>query len=100
VDVVARDGKVIVSNWTASKQKCRLVSTEELKRAGIKASYGYPTIFHVRDNLVLLMINHEYGIKAYDAAQVTEATMRARTEVFRVANGLRKRHGSNSGRFG
>ena len=35
----------------------------ELKRAGVTASYGHPTIFPVRDNLVMLMLNHEYGIK-------------------------------------
>lgn len=61
----------------------------ELTRAGIKTSYGHPTLFHVRDNLVMLMINHEYGIKAYDTAQITEATMRSRAEVFKVMRGLR-----------
>jgi hypothetical protein len=61
----------------------------ELARAGLKTSYGHPTLFHVRDNLVMLMINHEYGIKAYDAAQITEATMRSRAEVFKVMRGLR-----------
>lgn len=61
----------------------------ELTRAGIKTSYGNPTLFHVRDNLVMLMINHEYGIKAYDTAQITEATMRSRAEVFKVMRGLR-----------
>lgn len=61
----------------------------ELARAGLKTSYGNPTLFHVRDDLVMLMINHEYGIKAYDAAQITEATMRSRAEVFKVMRGLR-----------
>jgi hypothetical protein len=36
------------------------------------------------------MMNHEYGIKPYDAAQVTEATVRARGELNRIVNGLRK----------
>ena len=61
----------------------------EIKRAGLDTSYGHPTLFHVRDNLVLVMINHEYGIRAFDAAAVTEATIRARAEVFRVVQGLR-----------
>jgi len=26
----------------------------------------------VRDNLLLVMMNHEYGIKPFDAAQVTK----------------------------
>ena len=62
---------------------------QELKRANIEASYGHPTIFPVRDNLVMLMLNHEYGVKPYDSAQVTEATLRARAEVFRMVRALR-----------
>ena len=62
---------------------------KEIDRAGIKTSYGHPTLFQVRDNLVMVMINHEYGIKAFDAEAVTEATIRSRAEVFRVVKGLR-----------
>lgn len=62
----------------------------ELKRAGIETSYGHPTIFPVRDDLVMLMLNHEYGIKPWDAAAISEATMRSRAEVFRVMRALRK----------
>lgn len=62
----------------------------ELKRAGIEASYGHPTIFPVRDDLVMLMLNHEYGIKPWDAAAISEATLRSRAEVFRVMRALRK----------
>lgn len=62
----------------------------ELKRAGIEASYGHPTLFPVRDDLVMLMLNHEYGIKPWDAAAISEATLRARAEVFRIMRALRK----------
>lgn len=62
---------------------------KELKRAGIETSYGQPTIFPVRDDLVMLMLNHEYGIKPWDSAQITEATVRSRAEVFRVMRALR-----------
>jgi hypothetical protein len=62
----------------------------ELKRAGIETSYGHPTIFPVRDDLVMLMLNHEYGIKPWDAAAISEATVRSRAEVFRVMRALRK----------
>lgn len=61
----------------------------ELARAGLSTSYGHPTLFHVRDDLVLLMINHEYGVKPFDADAITAATLRARAEVFRVLRGLR-----------
>ncbi len=63
---------------------------KEIRRAGSTPSYGKPTIWQVRDNLLLVMMNHEYGIKPYDAAQVTEATVRARGELNRIVDGLRK----------
>jgi hypothetical protein len=62
----------------------------ELQRAGVETSYGHPTLFHIRDNLVLVMINHEYGVKATDAAALTAATVRARAEISRVVAALRK----------
>ena len=37
----------------------------------------------------MVMINHEYNIKPFDAAAVTEATLRARAEVHRIVRGLR-----------
>ena len=60
----------------------------ELRRTGLETSYGHPTLFHVRDNLLLVMVNHEYGVQPFDAAQMTAATLRARAEVFRVVRGL------------
>jgi hypothetical protein len=69
----------------------------ELKRAGIETSYGHPTIFHVRDDLVMLMLNHEYGIKPWDSAAITEATVRSRAEVFRAMRALRKLGGAWEG---
>jgi len=63
---------------------------DTLKRAGITPSYGHACMFPVQGNLVLLMANHEYGINATDAAQVTEATIRARAELHTIIRGLRK----------
>ncbi len=62
----------------------------EIRRAGFDPSYGMPTMFPVRDNLVLVMINHEYGIKPFDIERVTEATLRARAEIHGIVHGLRK----------
>jgi hypothetical protein len=61
----------------------------ELRRAGCDTSYGHPTLFQVRGNLLTLMINHEYGVRPFDAAQVSASTVRARAEVHRVAAALR-----------
>jgi hypothetical protein len=60
-----------------------------MKRAGVEPSYMRPTLFPIRDNLFALMANHEYGVSGLDAAQVTEATMRARAELHRLVGGLR-----------
>lgn len=69
----------------------------EIARAGGEASYGHPTLFHVRDNLVLVMINHEYGVKPFDAVQVTEGTVRARAEVHGIVQSLAKLGGPWAG---
>lgn len=63
---------------------------EELAKAGITTSYGSPTLFNVRDNLVALMINHEYGVCSFKADEMTAATVRARAEVNRVVKTLRQ----------
>jgi hypothetical protein len=63
---------------------------DELKRAGVTPSYGHACIFPIQGNLVLLMANHEYGINATDAAQVTKATLNARAELHSLVRGLRK----------
>ncbi len=60
----------------------------ELRRAGQKPSYGHPTLFPIRDNLVMFMANHEYGVRFDDAADMTAATLRARSEVHRLAKAL------------
>ena len=61
----------------------------EIARAGCEPSYGHPTLFQARGNLLTFMINHEYGVRPFDAAQVTAATIRARAEVHRIAAALR-----------
>ncbi|MFA5562490.1 MAG: FAD-dependent oxidoreductase [Eubacteriales bacterium] len=71
-----------------SRHKWRAFKAE-LRRAGVEPSYGASTLFQVREGLLALMINHEYGVNATDARQVTEATVRARAEVNRAVAALR-----------
>ncbi len=52
-------------------------------------SYASPTLWHVKNNLIFAMMNHEYGIKPWDAAEITAATTRARSEMNKMVNGLR-----------
>lgn len=63
---------------------------EDIHRAGIDPSYGMPTLFHIRDNVVLVMANHEYGVRPDDADAMTAATIRSRKEIFSIARSLRK----------
>ncbi len=63
---------------------------EAFRRAGIEPSYGHPTLFHIYGNLLEFMVNHEYGVRPFDADAVTAATVRARAEVHRLAAALRK----------
>ncbi len=69
-------------------EKASRAFKEELARAGIKPSYGNPTLFPVKDNLVMMMVNHEYNIRAIDAAEVTKATVEARAEIHKIARAL------------
>jgi hypothetical protein len=52
-------------------------------------SYAGSTLWHVRGNLIFAMLNHEYGIKPWDAAEITTATVRARAEMNKMVSGLR-----------
>lgn len=71
--------------WAASKDAL----LAEFKRAGVEPSYGRPTIFEIHPQLYAWMINHEYGVSGINAAQLTEATLRAREEVHRDIDALR-----------
>jgi hypothetical protein len=61
-----------------------------IESTGHFPSYSKPTLWQVRDNLMLVMMNHEYSVLAYDAAEITKATVHARGELHKIVNGLRK----------
>jgi hypothetical protein len=62
---------------------------EEMRRAGRDPSYAQPTLFYIRQGLFCLMANHEYGVAATDAGQLTEASLHGRAEVHQLVDGLR-----------
>lgn len=72
---------------TDSEKKQRI--KDVLVSTGHYPSYAGPTLWHVKGNLVFAMMNHEYGIKAWDAAEITAATIRARAEMNKMVHGLR-----------
>ncbi|WP_211093554.1 FAD-dependent oxidoreductase [Cohnella fermenti] len=63
---------------------------EEMERAGQRPSYAAPSLFHIRDRLFALMANHEYGVSSIRADEISAATVRARQELHRLVNELRK----------
>jgi len=89
-DAAALAAYIHASDPSAKDGLAKDAFLKEIQRAGFFPSYSKPTLWQVRDNLLLVMMNHEYGIKPFDAAQVTEATVRARGELNRIVNGLRK----------
>ena len=62
----------------------------DIERAGLSPSYAKPTLFPVAGPLAAVMLNHEYGARPDDAAAITAATLRARTELFGVCRALGK----------
>lgn len=62
---------------------------EEIKKTGIQASYTMPTMFAIRPGMIALMANHQYGMSALDAQQMTDATIEARAELNNIVDGLR-----------
>lgn len=82
----------------AIPQYIREVAGEAAKRnlqalmrdAGIPLSYSAPTLRLLHSGIYSLMTNHEYGVPAYDAGKITEATLRARREIHTIVADLRK----------
>jgi hypothetical protein len=88
-DAAALAEFIHVSDPDASVGVAKKAFLAEIKRAGFFPSYSSPTLWQVRDNLLLVMMNHEFGIKPWDAAEVTKATVHARGEMNRIVNALR-----------
>ena len=71
--------------WAAPKDRLRAA----MERGGHSPSYGKPSLFAVRDDVFMLMANHEYGVRGVDVRELTAATLRARRELHHLINGLR-----------
>ncbi|WP_414662211.1 FAD-dependent oxidoreductase [Horticoccus sp. 23ND18S-11] len=61
-----------------------------MKDSGINPSYSGPTLRLLHSGIFSLMTNHEYGVPAYDAGKISDATIRARREVHDIVRDLRK----------
>ena len=73
-------------SWAVPKQAlAKLIE----QTTGHGPSYASPTLFPVRDDVFVLMANHEYGLKGYRTDDLTTGTFRGRAEVNRMIDGLR-----------
>jgi hypothetical protein len=90
-----RFGQPLPGENSNSEKKDRI--RQEIEKTGHFPSYSKPTLWQIRDNLLFAMMNHEYGIKPFDAAEVTAATVRARAEMNKMVSGLRKLGGAWEG---
>ncbi|MFW5923309.1 MAG: FAD-dependent oxidoreductase [Planctomycetota bacterium] len=64
-----------------------------INAGGVSPSYCTPSIFHVYDDLFLLMTNHQYGVCGFDAGDLTAASIQARREVGDIIKALRSAGG-------
>jgi glycine/D-amino acid oxidase-like deaminating enzyme len=72
--------------WAAPKDRLKAA----MERGGHSPSYGKPSLFVLRDDIFMLMANHEYGVKGVNVRDLTAATLRARRELHHLINGLRR----------
>jgi hypothetical protein len=89
-DVAALEAFIHKSDPSKADNVAKDTLKAEIERTGHFPSYAKPTLFQVRDNLLLVMMNHQYGVPCFDAAKITEATVMARAEMNKIVNGLRK----------
>ncbi len=73
---------------SGSDAKTRLLRLME--ESGINPSYRAPTLRHLHSGIYSIMTNHEYGVPAFDADEISQATIRARREIHEIVDGLRK----------
>ena len=61
----------------------------EIRRGGHDPSYSRPTMFLVRDGVIIMMANHQYGYRQPDAQKLTDATIAGRAENLAIVEALR-----------
>lgn len=62
---------------------------KDMNSVGISPSYHRPSLFHVQDNLWIMMTNHQYGYSPFSVKDLTTATLNARKEIFEQVEALK-----------
>ena len=60
-----------------------------IETAGHTPSYAAPSLFRMKNDTFMMMINHEYDVSGKDAADITKATVNARKELHTIMDALR-----------
>ncbi len=79
-----------VTSYTKIEKQSRINLLAEIERGGFTPSYHSPALWHIRDDLYILMANHEYRVSAINAGDMTRATLQARKELHRIIEALRR----------
>lgn len=78
-----------IPHFTKPEAKSRANMLAELQRAGHDPSYRRPGLWHIRDDLYIVMANHQYAVSGLNADDLTRATLEARRELHRMTAALR-----------
>ncbi len=62
---------------------------DAIEEGGVSPSYRGPRLFYLRDDMFMLMANHEYGGSVTNADEITHGTMQGRREVWDIVKALR-----------
>lgn len=81
------DIKPFVRNYPDPNSKVNVFKA--MQEAGLTPSIHRPGIYPIRDDLFMVMFNHEYEKKATNTRDVTMATIQARAEVDKLVKGLK-----------
>ncbi len=87
-----KDGRAICNHIAASHKLRDLLHAQ-----GLDPSYGDPTLFRCHGNLFCFMATHAYKLRPDDAQAVSDATIRARKEIARLADALARLGGPWTG---
>jgi hypothetical protein len=77
------------AQYTKVEKQSRINLLADIRRGGFEPSYGSPGLWHIKDDLYILMANHEYGASAVNADDITKATLSARKELHQIIEVLR-----------
>ncbi|MCK0146014.1 FAD-dependent oxidoreductase [Arenibacter sp. F26102] len=70
-------------------QGSKMLVLKEMRKAGMEPSINQPGIFPIREDLFMVMFNHEYEKSALNTVDVTNATIHARAEIMKLVKGLK-----------